>query len=226
MKNIETCAAKGFARTMMYQFLALALYEPAESLFEAVEQNDGSQILLEASRQFLGSQGEKLTEAVIDAMRGTSENLEAALLDLEVEYNRLFIGPMPPVCPPYESVFDMDRPADDKGTMMGPTSEAMASALRSEGLELTLDYAELPDHMAIEVEFMYYLLSRADAGEKDSGIYLERANTFLIEHLSLWLPKFGAKVSQESRHPFYQSIGLLLEATINADLESVINQKK
>lgn len=225
MTNIEAGAAEGSARIIMYQFLAMALYEPAENLFAIVEQNDNISSLLEASCSLLGSRGEQLTQAVLAAIRGTGESLEASLLDLEVEYNRLFVGPMPPVCPPYESVFDRNRPSEDQGTMMGPTAEAMDSALRAEGLELTLDYAELPDHMAIEVEFMYYLLSRAVAGENDSGIYLQRANTFLIEHLSQWLPGFGVKVSKESRHPFYQNIGLLLEATINSDLELVMGQK-
>lgn len=210
----------GFTRMILYQFLALALYEPAENFFAALE-GDNPERLTKAARQLLGPRGEQLVEKVLGSFRGPAEKREQLLLDLKVEYNRLFVGPMPPVCPPYESFYDEDRPKEMQRILMGPASEAMAEALRAEGLELTLDYAELPDHMSVQLEFMYYLLARAMAGEEDAGSYLEKANNFLKEHLSQWLPKLGVKVSQETRHPFYQGIGLLLEATVQADLEAV-----
>lgn len=86
---------------------------------------------------------------------------------------------------------------------------------------MTLEYAELPDHVAIELEFMYYLLSRAYSDAQDAETYLGKANTFLVEHLSNWLPEFGVRVSEKSSHPFYQKAGLLLEAMIKADLEFI-----
>lgn len=221
MINGQTYASPGIARTIMYQFLALTLYEPTENLFTALAQDDSSQQLLAASCQFLGAEGEELTKDILNAVLGSGGNREEVLLDLRVEYNRLFVGPMPPVCPPYESFFDKQQPLEGQKTLMGPTSAAMEAALGSEGLEMTLDYAELPDHAAIELEFMYYLLSRAGAGEEDAEVYLQKANTFLIEHLSAWLPEFGTKLAGESYQPFYRGIGLLLAALTRADLESV-----
>lgn len=226
MNNIETCADQEFARTIMYQFLAMAFYEPAENLFKVLEQSDDTIQLLEASNQFIGPQGEKMMQGIFGALHGINDNREALLLDLKVEYNRLFVGPMPPVCPPYESYFDTVRPIEGQKTLMGPTSEAMDVALGSEGLEITLEYAEFSDHAAIELEFMYYLLSRAYGGEEDSELYLKKANAFLIEHLSSWLPELGAKIYLESRHPFYEGIGLLLEATVKTDMESVTGPKQ
>lgn len=223
MKNNVAIETGIFSRTILYQFLALALYEPAENLFEILE-NDNPDRLTAAGKEFLGPKGEKLMDSILEALRGKGEEQKDLLLDLKVEYNRLFVGPMPPFCPPYESFYDENLPKEGFGNLMGSTSEAMANALRDEGLELTLDYAELPDHMAIELEFMYYLLSKANAGEQDEELYLQKANAFLREHLSQWLPKFGAMVSQESHHPFYRGIGLLLEATVNADLEVLMRQ--
>lgn len=219
MKDIKRDASRDVLRLMMYQFLALALYEPSKSLLEAFEQNHGSQHLLEASEKFIGSQGRQLMQELLDTLGEVKSDHQKTLLDLKVEYNRLFVGPMPPVCPPYESVFDKKRSTEDQGTVMGPTSEAMAGALREEGLKLTLDYAELPDHMAIELEFMYYLLARADARGEDSEIYQQKADIFLKDHLVNWLPEFGANVAKKSNHPFYQSVGRLLEATITADAD-------
>lgn len=221
MTNVETCTAHEAARIMMYQFLAWAFYEPTESLFETVENDDVSRELLKAGFQLLGPRGEQLIQTALDAMREISKSRKVELLDIKAEFNRLFVGPMPPVCPPYESVYDQSRPREDRGTMMGPASEAMAQAFHSEGLELTLDYAELPDHVAIELEFMFYLLSWANEQGQDSRTYRQKADAFVKDHLSLWLPQFGAKVSQESRHPFYRNIGDLLSAVIRADLAYV-----
>lgn len=224
MMSGEACSSREAVRMIMYQFVALAFYEPAESLFEVVEKNAAAQALLEAGVQILGPKGEELTRAALNAMGEPSKSREAELLDLEVEFNRLFVGPMPPVCPPYESVYDQNRSREDLGTMMGPSSEVMAQALRSEGLELTLDYAELPDHAAIELEFMFYLLSRANEHGQDSEIHRQKADAFLRDHLSRWMPQFGAKVSQASRHPFYRNIGDLLAAVISADM-AYVNSK-
>lgn len=223
MKNNVTNNTSRFSRTILYQFLALALYEPTETLFEVLE-NDNPKLLAAAAGEFLGSEGNQLMDNILEALRGKGENRKDLLLDLKVEYNRLFVGPMPPVCPPYESYYDENLPKEGLGTLMGPTSEAMANALDNEGLELTLDYAELPDHMAIELEFMYYLLSKANAKDQDAELYRQKADTFLKEHLSQWLPEFGAMVSRESHHPFYRGIGLLLEATINTNFETVMRQ--
>lgn len=207
-------------RMILYQFLALAFYEPGESLLEVLT-DPNPERLAEAGRRFLGPEGEVLVEKLLELLQDVHGNQKDALVDLKVEYNRLFVGPMPPVCPPYESFYDEERPSEDHGTLFGPSVEAMAQALSAEGLELTLEYAELADHAAIELEFMYYLLSQAEAQKEDAGIYLQKANNFFIEHLAKWLPQFGSQVARESHHPFYRNAGQLLAAVINADLSNL-----
>ncbi|MGI1659721.1 MAG: TorD/DmsD family molecular chaperone [Desulfitobacterium sp.] len=221
MINLQPCADQEFARTMLYQFLAMTFYEPADNFLVDLEQEDSKKDLLEASRLLLEAKGVELMQEIFQALDGVNNVGELGHQDLKAEYTRLFLGPMSPACPPYESYFDKNRPQEFQGTLMGPSSEAMEIALAEEGLELTLEYAELSDHVAIELEFMYYLLSRAYSGEKDFGDYLKKANAFLVRHLSTWLPEFGAKVFQESHHPFYRGIGLLLEATVKADMGSM-----
>ncbi|AGA69156.1 putative component of anaerobic dehydrogenase [Desulfitobacterium dichloroeliminans LMG P-21439] len=225
MMNRQHCADQEFARTILYQFLAMTFYEPADNFLVELEQEDSKKDLLEASRLLLEVKGVELMQEILHTLDGVNNAGKLGHQDLKAEYTRLFLGPMSPACPPYESYFDTNRPQEFQGTLMGPSSEAMEIALAEEGLELTLDYAELSDHVAIELEFMYYLLSRAYAEEKDSDVYLKKANAFFMEHLFPWLPKFGAKLSKESRHPFYKGIGLLLESTVKIDLGSVVNQK-
>ncbi len=218
MINHKTGTKVEAARTTLYQFLTLIFYEPSFDLLEDLAQKDNLSMLSEASELYLGQQHKKLITGLLDTLLNKDET---AFFDLKVEYTRLFIGPMAPACPPYESVFDKSRQEEWQGTMAGPTADAMAELLRKEGLGLTLDYAELPDHVAIELEFMYYLLSRAYSGEENSAGYLEKANDFLMGHLAKWLPEFGDLLFQKSQLPFYQSIGLLLQAVIIADLEFV-----
>lgn len=85
---------------------------------------------------------------------------------------------------------------------MSPSAEPMEEILSKEGLAVTLDYAELPDHVAVELEFMYYLMARASADVRESEVYRERADSFFIEPLAPWLSNFGALVVKRSRHLF------------------------
>ncbi|MFA5537144.1 MAG: molecular chaperone TorD family protein [Bacillota bacterium] len=218
MTNQKIGVTKESARIMLYQLLTLVFYEPTIDLLATLDKEENLTQLIRASGVYLGSQSEKLMRDLLAVIPSVDKE---SFINLKAEYTRLFIGPMTPICPPYESVFDQSRPDEWKGTMAGPTSDAMAAFLRGEGLDLTLEYAELPDHVAIELEFMYYLLSRAYSGEENSAGYLEKANAFLTEHLAKWLPEFGRLLSQKAREPFYQKVGLLLEAVIIADLDFI-----
>lgn len=217
MKDNGVFSTNNSHRALLYQFLALALYEPSESLLAVVEENNAKE-LLAAAKEFIGSPGEKLMQDCLTPLQGQGDNQVSLLQDLRVEYNRLFVGPASPVCPPYESFYDRKRARENWGTLDGPTADAMAQVLREEGLELTLDHAELPDHGAIELEFMYYLLSRGISQDEDSALYLQKAHDFFTDHLSKWLPEFGTDVHQQAKHPFYQGLGLLISAVINKDL--------
>lgn len=220
MINPEINTAKESARTLLYQFLSLAFYEPNVDLFEDFKKADNVEQLLAASCLLLGSQGEQIMGEILDLVNTADADREDALRELKAEYTRLFMGPMTPACPPYESVFDKERPEESWGTMAGPATDAMARALADEGLKMTLEFAELPDHVAIELEYMYYLLSQAYYGKENTEKYLEKADVFLAEHLAKWLPEFGVLVSKKSNHLFYQKIGLLLDQMIRADKES------
>lgn len=220
MITSEINTAKESARTLLYQFLSLAFYEPNVDLFEDFKKTENVEQLLAASCLILGSQGEQIMGEILDLINTADADREDALRGLRAEYTRLFMGPMTPACPPYESVFDKERPEESWGIMAGPATDAMAKALADEGLKITLEFAELPDHVAIELEYMYYLLSRAYFGKENVEKYLEKANAFLTEHLVKWLPEFGVLVSQKSNHLFYQKLGVLLEQMIRADTES------
>lgn len=168
----------------------------------------------------LGSDGARDAHVMLDAYLQTTPDREQALLDLAVEYNRLFVGPAAPPCPPYQSVYDQSRPTEEQGTVLGPTAEAVEKAMRAEGLGVTLDHTVIADHAAVELEFMFYILSRAAHDADEGSQYAERATQFRAAHIVPWLAKFGARVAKEARHPFYEHTGRLLERFVGAEMAS------
>ncbi len=214
---------EAMSRKILYQFLTFAFYEPEAGIIADLKKDDNVNMLRDAAELFLGLEDRELITEIMNAAPIIDENDMSAFRDLKAEYTRLFIGPATPACPPYESVFDKNRPVEWQGTMAGPTADAMADALAREGLNITLEYAELADHIAIELEYMYYLLAKAYSENPDAESSLEKANKFLENNLSEWLPSFASLLGKKTDHPFYQKIASLLMKVIDADLKTIKN---
>lgn len=210
MIQVKLDAAE-LSRLVLYRMLALALYEPSKALDEMLESEKERLQIVRAAEALIGQAGVEIVQKLFDAFHQTTDSL-----DLEVEYNRLFVGPAAPRCPPYESVYDQSRTSEELGTTMGPAAEEIQKALRAEGLGVILDHAELADHAAIELEFLIYLMSRAMQSPPEDNIYFDRAVEFRTQHISSWLGEFGNRVAREAQHPFYQEVGRLLEKVIEA----------
>ncbi len=139
----------------------------------------------------------------------------AELLDetsLQVEYARLFVGPDRLPSPPYGSVY-----LEQGRTVMGETTSRVAEFYAAEGLSVDLQTHELPDHIALELEFMYYLSFRM-AGALDSGDAEEtrrlgiRRREFRDDYLVRWIEPFCDGIRQASKTAFYTNLaGCLAE---------------
>lgn len=186
-------------RLKIYDFLVTAFYEPDPRLLELLSDHRKWADIVLAVENFCGTENPEMKD-LPKVLSGQQKPDSLLLQDLQVEYTRLFLGPAAPPCPPYESVYDPNRPSWQEGTILGPATRAMEELLRAEELVIVLDYAEYADHIAIELELMYYLLT------KD----IQMANDFLNTRLLPWLPFFGDKLAQEARHPFYRMLGNVL----------------
>lgn len=128
--------------------------------------------------------------------------------DLRVEYTRLFIGPGPEQCPPYESVYrdgdDSDDAENALGPVYGPATQAVARWYDEYDLRLRDSRSAPPDHIATELEFAAYLA----ANEDDSTL-----EQFLSEHPRAWIDHFTAQLRENEPGPFYQA---LIERTTEA----------
>lgn len=162
-------------------------------------------------------------ERLFDSMRSAAAWIDPGLADsarklgdafaaqdlqtLLVDYTRLFLGPGQPLASPYGSSW-LPRPTDGDAD---PHS-GLLNLYREGGFEIEPNFGDLPDHVAVELEFLYLLhfnLNRArEAGDVD-GLRETQAlrDRFVAEHLSQWVQPFMAAVQAGAGTDFYRELG-------------------
>lgn len=129
---------------------------------------------------------------------------------LLLAYTPLFLGPFKVLASPYGSVY-----LEGKREVMGTSTQDAARLYRQAGLDLSATSKEIPDHIGIELEFMYYLLYRQmealERGDPETAHnWLTRQIDFLDRHLGRWIDPFAEAIVQNTSSAFYLS---LAEAT-------------
>lgn len=128
-----------------------------------------------------------------------------SLQELQVEYARLFIGPFTVPSPPYSSLYFGEE------IIMGNTTVWVKNFYEEAGLEFDAELKDLPDHAAVETEFMYYLIynevNTIDQGFLDDAqLFWERQKTFTEKHYNIWIPQFCDKVIEYSELEYFKII--------------------
>ncbi len=124
--------------------------------------------------------------------------------ELLAEYERLFIGPGPVPCPPYESYWRQDVSFDMRGSLMGPCTAELRDLYGDLGLETAPATGEMPDFLPIELEAFAYALASTERFETGRVIF--------AGHLRHWLPRFADAVERASRHHFYADLARVTAA--------------
>ena len=135
---------------------------------------------------------------------------------LIVDFSSLFVGPYKLLAPPYGSVYLED------GKFMGDSTIDVRNCYESEGLDIAIKDA--PDHITMELEFMYYLIAKQIEVIKDSNLQdvqscLQKQSSFLQTHLIRWLPKFVANVQQNAQTEFYRRLAQLTWEFVQKDMD-------
>jgi len=193
-------------REDIYRLLAACYYPPAPALLE-------ENCCATMASLMEGVAPDAARYAADASVAVGSSSLDA----LAVEHARLFIGPFQLVAPPYGSIY-----LDDAKTVMGDSTARAASFYHSCGLHLADDFHELPDHFAVELEFMSYLAFKqreAEAsGHKDEAArFLDLQKEFLDRFLMPWLEPFTYAIINDGEAPFYQAIARCTAAFVNID---------
>jgi TorA maturation chaperone TorD len=142
-----------------------------------------------------------------------------AAWDLPVDYAKLFVGPFELKAPPYGSVY-----LDGERRLMGDSTLRVISMYREAGISMDEGFKEMPDHIAVELEFMHYLASKAAEGFEGSAqggalTFVAAQKKFMDELLAPWVPAFCKQIRTEASSEFYKALAGCLEAFVYCDSE-------
>jgi TorA maturation chaperone TorD len=121
-------------------------------------------------------------------------NNEIGLSLLKREYQRLFEPPSP-IAPPYESLY--------LGSLLGERMEDVLKFYKSEGIQPSPDYHELPDHITVELDFLSRLAYRVSGGNSQ-----ERMLKFIELHILNWVPQFLELVKENTKEKYYRELAI------------------
>lgn len=126
--------------------------------------------------------------------------------DLLVAYAKLFVGPNELLAPPYGSVY-----LDGEKMVMGDSTMAAIKMYEDQGLSMDGEFRNLPDHITVEMEFMYYLIFKEtealEKSEWDRSLdFIKTQELFLDQFLNRWVKPFCDKIKQGTDNEFYTSL--------------------
>ncbi len=145
------------------------------------------------------------TSLILKLKRYTEQfdNPEQLLSELESEYVRLFINSVKGIrAPLYQSCYE-----NPEQLLMRKSAIQMARRLEESGLKLSNDLSEPPDHICVELEYLYYLLSQ---GNNSGSIFNEKAVKFLCSVLLPWVEKFVSRIRKDEKDIFFSSWGEIM----------------
>ena len=153
---------------------------------------------------------ETLTEIKSVVNRFTSA--EALFHHLEKAYVRLFISDKKGVTAPLYASCYANKKSGEKALLMGEPAIDMKSRFKSKGLSLSNELHEPPDHISIELEYLYFLLSKGWSGNDEDLI--SEASTFAAEVMLPWISEFQARLAVEKECRFYPLMASILAAIL------------
>ena len=202
----EPDEGKAVAREDLCRFLAACYYEPTPEFAQ-----------------------ERLFDSMLDAAQRIDPDLAAHVQrlgaafeavgpqDLLVDYSRLFLGPVQALARPYASVW-----LSGENVLMQDSTMELLQLYEQGGFEIAEDFQELPDHVAVELEFLYLLthqLNRAQAAGDVQALQAVQVlrTAFLVGHLGRWLGPFILAVHDHAQSDFYRELAELTELFVRRE---------
>lgn len=192
--NIDDLLMREKARRDAYKNLAACFHVPNRELATILKG-------LERRLGVLGSGA--LSYAVL--MRNEFESLND-LGELKIDFARLFVGPYSLLAPPYGSIY-LER----ERKIMGNSTLYLLETYRESGVDLSANFRDAPDHIAAELEFMYFLILKEIEAIGNSDIektlsFLEKQRDFLKKHLGAWVFDFADNIEENAETDFYKNL--------------------
>lgn len=156
------------------------------------------------------------------AMREETER-EPESTPRHVDYARLFVGPFGVLAPPYGSVY-----LEGERRVMGGSTIHVRDTYREEGLDMSEDCHEAPDHVAVELEFMHFLaFKEAEAAARgdlpEAERYQQKQKEFLERHLGAWVSAFTDLIKSHAETEFYRNLAECTRILLNSQVKRNID---
>jgi TorA-specific chaperone len=150
---------------------------------------------------------ETLTE--IKSVLNRFASAEGLFHHLEEAYVRLFVSDRKGVTAPlYASCYETIA-SGEKALLMGAPAIDMKKRFESKGLSLSNEIHEPPDHISIELEYLYFLL---DKGWSDNDQDLiKEASSFTADVMLPWVSRFQTRLAAEKKCRFYPLMASMLK---------------
>jgi len=197
------------AREDLCRYLAACYYEPGKDFIE----------------EFLFDSMLAAASAVDPDLAARARKLGAAFLaqDLQtllVDYTALFIGPSQPRAMPYASFW-----LTDDQSLRHEATMAVLEFYEQGGFDISDEFRELPDHVAVELEFLYLLIhSQNQARQDEDPAQLSTADAlhrrFVVEHLGSWVGGFAAAVQAGAATGFYRELAEFTARFVRIEADS------
>jgi len=223
-------AAIDLARECLYRFLAAALTDPTAGGWALLLDRDNRRLAAdaadllrdEASTEPAALGFGELPPIDLDLAPVLAE-LRRPRAELTTEYDRVF-GLVPSrECPPYETEYHATAEPFFRAQQLAD----VAGFYRAFGLEPSRGQPERPDHLALELEFMAFLLMKkrlapdASDGDNESAaggrVCSEAEAAFFRDHLAWWVPSFATGLRRRAVQGLYAAVGQALAALMPAE---------
>lgn len=200
-------------RRLVYALLARLLRrEVDEELLAALK---GGDVFVSDDEAFWHSLG---------LIRGYLASPEATVLDLARDYAHTFCGAgstKKSSAYPFESVY-----TSRDGLLMQDARDGALEWYRRFGLTKSESWFDCEDHVALELEFMGYLVgmeaeARADGRADEADGLLRSQRDFAREHLANWLPRFARDADAKARTDFYRGLARFANSYVKRDLAAL-----
>ncbi|WP_176761254.1 TorD/DmsD family molecular chaperone [Desulforhopalus singaporensis] len=180
-------------RSNSFKLLGACFYEPDKEIFieERVCANLASQLR------------DVCPEAAACAEKMEAELERETQQRLRVDYAALFVGPFALIAPPYGSVY-----LEQNRRVMGDSTQMVKRYYQDAGL--TVEMKEPPDHIAIEFEFMYFLLAKEITARAEDltgkTTCLRQLQSNFFNSAMPWIPEFTARLQAGAATDYYREL--------------------
>lgn len=147
--------------------------------------------------------------------RDKDKTLETCCKELHFEYQRLFVGPGPVLVPIWESVY-----FDPEHLMFGDRTLEVREKYQKYNLQFIHKNHQPEDHLAIELEFMCFLIEQYLDNQNDrrQEELLRDQKAFFMRHLSTWKDDFYQFLEKSTECQLYKGAGQLLKEFLELEL--------